>query len=213
MTRIANFIAVSSTVLLAITLAGLVKRGTWRQWYAFTANIAIIAAFSIGNRLWPRVFYVPEVWTIEQNVLNAVRFTMALELAVRTFQPFPGARATLRVVLLAVLVATFAMVAPAASGGGDYQRFLEEVQPRLLNGSVLVFTAIAALILWYRLPVAPLHKAILLGYVPYLLFQLVYLHAFVARSWESKIIGYVNQAAYLVLVAYWAWAAWRRPPS
>ena len=76
-----------------------------------------------------------------------------------------------------------------------------------------MFTAIAALILWYRLPVAPLHKSVLLGYVPYLLFQLVYLHLLVARSWENRAIGYLNQAAYLVLVSHWAWTAWRGPVS
>jgi hypothetical protein len=215
MTRTANLIAWTSVALLAITLAGLVVRGTWRTWYTFTAYVAIMAAFATGVRLWPHVYYVPEAWVVQQNVVNALRFAMALELALRTFSPFPGARSSLRLVLLAVLTATFAMVMLAAGGGGDYRRFLQELQPRLLNGSVLVFTAIAGLILWYRLPVAALHKSILLAYVPYLLFQLVYLHVLVALGWERKWLGYVYQVAYVVLVALWAWSAWRsgRPPD
>ena len=76
----------------------------------------------------------------------------------------------------------------------DYVTFLEEVQPRLLNGTVWIFTAIAGLILWYRLPVAPLHKSILLGYVPYLLYDAVFLKALLQASWQRDLIGYVNQS-------------------
>jgi len=72
-----------------------------------------------------------------------------------------------------------------------------------------VFTAIAALILWYRLPVAPLHKSILLGYVPYLLFDAIFLEAFVQKGWDHDVIAYVNQSIYLLLVSHWAWVAWR----
>ena len=35
---------------------------------------------------------------------------------------------------------------------------MADLQPRVLNGSIWLFTAIAALILWYRLPVDPFHK-------------------------------------------------------
>lgn len=209
MTPVATFLAGLGTTLLAVTLAGLLVRGGWRTWYAFTAYLAIVSTFTTGTLLWPEVFFVWDAWTLEQNLVNAVRFAVALELAARTFRAFPGARYTLRLALLTVLTVTMVMVGSAAGGAVDYESFLEELQPRLLNGSVLVFTAIAALILWYRLPVAPLHKAVVLGYVPYLLFQLVYLHVFVTRSWETKALGYVNQAAYLVLVSHWAWAAWR----
>ena len=211
MTPVAILLAAFGTALLAITLAGLLMRGGWRTWYAFTAYLAITSAFTTAVLLRPEVFYVPQAWTLEQNVVNAVRFAVALELAARTFYSFPGARSTLRLALLVVLTATLVMVGSAASGAGDYQSFLEELQPRLLNGTVLVFTSIAALILWYRLPVARLHKSIVLGYVPYLLFQLVYLHVFVTRSWETKALAYLNQAAYLLLVSYWARVAWRRP--
>jgi hypothetical protein len=208
MSLAASLIAVAGVALLLVTFAGLIVRGRWRQWYAFALYLPVMAGFSLVFVAWPDV-WTPSGWVVQANVLNAVRFAVALELAARTFRSFPGARSTLRPILLILLIFTFAAVTAFPSSALDYETFLNDLQPRLLNGTVWLFTAIAALILWYRLPVAPLHKSILLGYVPYLLFQLVYLRAFVTRSWQLPLLGYLNQAAYLLLVSHWAWVAWR----
>jgi hypothetical protein len=208
MSLIAKVIALVGVVLLLATLAGLVVRRRWSQWYAFVLYLPVVAAFSLAFVLLPGA-WTWQVWYVQTNVLNALRFAVALELAARTFRAFPGARSTLRPVMLVVLVATFIMIAVFPWSAIEYQSFLEELQPRLLNGTVWLFTAIAALILWYRLPVAPFHKSVLLAYVPYLLFELIFLRVFVARSWELPVLGYINQAAYLLLVAYWAYVAWR----
>jgi hypothetical protein len=208
MSLAAKVIGLAGVGLLLLTLAGLVVRRSWSQWYAFTLYLPVVCAFSLAFLVKPDL-WTWDVWFVQENVLNALRFAVALELAARTFRAFPGARSTLRPVMLLVLLVTFAMVAAFPWSAVDYESFLEELQPRLLNGTVWLFTAIAGLILWYRLPVAPLHKAILLGYVPYLLFQLVYLRVFVALSWKHRVLGYINQAAYLLLVSYWAHVAWR----
>jgi hypothetical protein len=71
---------------------------------------------------------------------------------------------------------------------------------------------VAAVILWYRLPVDPLHKAILIGFVPYLLVFTVAMNALSAYGWDLReYAGYAQTIAYVVLVAYWARAAWRQP--
>lgn len=208
MSLTAKAIGLAGVALLLLTLAGLVVRGRWRQWYAFALYLPVIAAFSAAFVFLPDL-WTPEVWYVQANVLNALRFAVALELAARTFRAFPGARSTLRPVMLLVLIVTFAMLVAFPWSAVEYQSFLEELQPRLLNGTVWLFTAIAALILWYRLPVAPLHKSVLLAYVPYLLFELLFLRVLVARSWQVPALGYLNQAAYLLLVAFWARVAWR----
>ena len=208
MSLTAKAIGLAGVALLLLTLAGLVVRGRWRQWYAFALYLPVIAAFSAAFVFLPEL-WTPEVWYVQANVLNALRFAVALELAARTFRAFPGARSTLRPVMLLVLILTFGMLVAFPWSAVEYQSFLEELQPRLLNGTVWLFTAIAALILWYRLPVAPLHKSVLLAYVPYLLFELLFLRVFVARSWQVPALGYLNQAAYLLLVAFWARVAWR----
>ena len=94
------------------------------------------------------------------------------------------------------------------------QSFLAELHPRVLNGSIWLFTAIAALILWYRLPVEPFHKAVLLSYVPYLLVFTVTMNVLGSLGWagweRGWAVRYFNQLAYLALMMHWARAAWRR---
>jgi hypothetical protein len=72
-----------------------------------------------------------------------------------------------------------------------------------------LFTGMAVLILWYRLPVDTFHKAILTGFVPYLLIFTIGLNALDSYGWNIRdLINYVHTTAYLLLLAYWAWAAW-----
>lgn len=211
MDAIGLVIGVAGTILLAVTLAGMIQRRRWASWYSFTLYVAVIAISTTAFLLEPSL-YNEDMWAAHLNVVNVIRFMVALELAARTFRAFPGARSTLRPVLLVVLVVTLILVAGTSRHDLDYRTFLQEQQPRLLNGNVWLYTAIAGLILWYRLPIARFQKSILLTYVPYLFFELVYLHVFVERGWESKPVGYVNQAAYLLMVGVWAWSAWRGDP-
>jgi hypothetical protein len=206
--RITLLIGLAGTALLVATLAGLIWRRRWASCYSFTLYISAMA-LATGTFLAVPSLYNEIMWTVHLNVVNMLRYAVAIELAMRTFRSFPGATSTLRLVLLFVLVVTLILVTRIPRADVDYRAFLQDQQPRLLNGVVWLYTSIAALILWYRLPIAPFHKSILLPYVPYLFFQLVYLHVFVERGWENPLLGYVNQMAYLVLVACWTRAAWR----
>ena len=147
---------------------------------------------------------------LNESIANLLRFVVALELAFRTFRGFPGAMARLRLVLLTVVGFTLVVVLAATPPRLDYVTFVGQVTPRVLNGSVWLFTAIAALILWYRLPVRPLYKKVLLSWVPYLLVFTVAMNALGAVGWERGLaLDYLRQVAYLALVAYWAHAAWQ----
>jgi hypothetical protein len=63
-------------------------------------------------------------------------------------------------------------------------------------------------ILWYRLPVRPFHKRVLLSYLPYLLIFTVAMNALRRPAGSEDGSSYFNQIAYLTLAA-WAWAAWQ----
>jgi hypothetical protein len=85
------------------------------------------------------------------------------------------------------------------------------VLPRILNGTVWVFVAVSALVLWYRLPVSRLDKALLVGFVPYLLVFTVSLTLFETLGWGSEVvrtIGHVQSVAYELLVLYWNRVVW-----
>jgi hypothetical protein len=208
-----TILAYVGTGLLAVALAGIIARRRYRVWFFLALFLTVTLASTVMMLAWPARFYNSAFWQAKETALNFVRFAMALELAYRTFRAFPGALATVRLTLLIVLVATLGAVL-AVSGPTDYESFLADLQPRVLNGSVWLFSAIAALILWYRLPVDAFHKAVLVGYVPYLLvFSLTInvLGALGRAGWERALgLLYVNQIAYLALLAHWARAAWRR---
>jgi len=209
MTPLAKVIGLASTLLLLTTLVGLVVRRHWRVWYSYALYIAILPVFTLlflaDQRLYSR-----EVWMVQESLLNAVRFGMALELAGRTFRAFPGARSTLNVVLMVVTAATLALALPSYDPDHDYVNFVVNLQPRLLSGSVWLFTAIASLILWYRLPVLPFRKAILLSYLPYLIFATAFLNLLNQYGWQER-LQYLNQVVYLALVSFWAYTAWKLP--
>jgi hypothetical protein len=55
------------------------------------------------------------------------------------------------------------------------------------------------------------HKAILTGFVPYLLVFTIGLNAIDSYGWSDsvrKTVNYVHTSAYILLLAYWARAAW-----
>jgi hypothetical protein len=63
--------------------------------------------------------------------------------------------------------------------------------------------------LWYRLPVDPFHKAILVGFVPYLLVFSVGMRAMLEMGQaQSYLFQRAHAVAYVVLLAYWNRAAW-----
>jgi hypothetical protein len=76
-------------------------------------------------------------------------------------------------------------------------------------------TALAGLVLWYRLPLAPLPRAILMGYAPYLLVYTVCMSLYFSPEAQPyrSLIGHVNAGSFMVLVAYWMRVAWRTAPE
>lgn len=203
MARAQVILGLAGILALVVTLLGLIVRRRWRRWYGFTVYVAAVAVFAVALI----ASYTKPLYVAQEVALSAIRLAMALELAARTFRAFPGARATLRVVLLLVLVVTLSLVL-AVPARHEYEGFIDHVSPRLLNGAAWVFTAIAALILWYRLPVASFHKALLLPYVPYLLWQAAYLNSGLWKI-DSAFVEVFNPLTYLALAMRWAWVAWR----
>jgi hypothetical protein len=206
-----------SVVVSFVALGGLVARRKVSVCRFFVPYLGTVALADLLQLLWPDTFLQQWFWFGSQHVINVLRFALALELTYRVFRAFPSARATARGVLLVVLLITLAVV---FAGTGDLQPtegapalgpLISRVQPRVLNGAIWLLTAIAGLILWYRLPVHPLHKAILIGYVPYLLIFTVSLNLIESQGWQVREqVNYLHMPAFLAVVTYWAVAAWRR---
>jgi cell division protein FtsW (lipid II flippase) len=112
--------------------------------------------------------------------------------------------------MVVVLAGLGVLVWLSLEHGTEYEAVVGRLHPNVNDGTVWLFIALGGICLWYHLPLDSLHKAVLIGLVPYLLVYSVVLRAVVALGWESGwVVNRTAPLAYLVLLAYWAYVAWR----
>jgi len=208
-----RLVAYAVDAAMPLLLAGILSRRLFRIAYFFTAYIAAIWAADMLILLWPGRFYRWGFWLAKETAFGLLSFGMALELVAYTFQAFPGARATARRTLLVglsfILIALLS--APLESVGG-LAGIAQELQPRLANGTALLFGGVWGLVLWYNLPIHPFHRALLRGLVPYLLVFTVVVRLLATMGWQVRQeAALADGLAWLVVVVYWTVEAWRRP--
>jgi hypothetical protein len=217
MSPIENAVALAGDLLILAAVVGILFRRRYQICQTFVLYLGAVLVSDLLLIFWPGRFYFKLFWLMKEVLINALRFGVALELSFRTFRAFPGARSTARGVVLLLLAVTCVTVVAvsgdnshgAASGPPTFELIAGRIQPRLLNGTIWLFAAIAATILWYRLPVDPFHKAILIGFVPYLLIFTTGLNILDSYGWDLRSsVNVVQVGAYIALMAYWAHAAW-----
>jgi hypothetical protein len=202
-------IAVMVLLTIPLVLAGLAARRRYGVAYTFTLYLTVVFVTELLIVGWPDVFYRKVFYLHKENAMNALRFGVALELMYRTFRAFPSAHRAARTLFLALLAMTLVMVLAVTGDQPDANTLVNKVQPRVISATVWLLTALAGLILWYRLPVETFHKAILIGWVPYLLIfsaALNYVGDYGPRFLIAS--NYVHTLAFLGLLMFWARAAW-----
>lgn len=215
-------ILIASNVFLLAALVGLLVRGRLRLVYSFPFYLLAVVVLSSLSGLWPERFHTWSFYWFKQSVYGVLEVAIALELTTRVFQTFPAARRTARIVFLVVLVVTFiaAWTAPVntpagARTQGEWAQLVVLLHPRIANGTAWLFGALFALILYYRLPLHHLHKAVAFGFMANLLFLTFGLDQLRRSQFTNvRLMSYMGSLAYTAVTAYWAWAAWRRddPP-
>jgi hypothetical protein len=207
--RIAGSIGV---VLMIVLLLAVLRKGHWRTLPFFTALIVCVIATQAPIAIDPVRFYRWDFWLFHDTATAALRFGVALELANRVFRGFPGAAASALNAVLAVVAITGVALVGMYSPTASYERIVTELVPGIAQGTAWIFTVIAALALWYRIPLAPLPKAILLSYTPYLLILTFGRQLIAETGWVSRAqIGWCIVFAYAVVKVYWTSVAWWHP--
>lgn len=193
--------------LLAL-LAGMVLRG--RLGLCWTFGLYVVAIL-VGNTLVtlaPQRFFNYSFWMLKQGVYDVLKMAIAIELAWRAFAAFPGAWRTARVVLLLIVASSslsLAWLTPRS-----YET-LWEWQPSLVTAAVWLLTATALLVVFYQVPIGDWQRAIMLGLAPYLLVFVTWLSLLRRHGWAVRDeVSLVDALAYLGVVLFWTWAAWRK---
>jgi hypothetical protein len=204
----------AGVILIGAILAGLFVRRRAASCWSFVAYLAAVALSDLLIVLWPERFFRQGFWILKESVHNLLKLAVGLELMVRIFRPFPSAYAAARRGVIAVLAGLAALVGISLSGGTDYVAVVGRLHPHVYDGTVWLLVALGAYCLWYHLPLDSLHKAILIGLVPYLLVYSVMQRALVALGWErGRVFNRTAPLAYFALLVYWAYVAWRSGPG
>jgi hypothetical protein len=207
--------AVAVKVGLAVVLVGVLRRGLHRRCWSFlvyllavltydSAAFAGMTFYNVPGLEWPRWFWSWEFWNFEQTALEVVKLALAVELGFRVVAAFPGTWGLARVLLGAALLTTTA----AVTLGGAPQH------PLLATGTIWLFAAVSLVVIVFNLPLDAWYRALLVGFVTYLFVFSTLQSILARRGYElATTLGRIDQVAYLALVGWWVYAAWRAEES
>ena len=198
----------ATKAVAVLTLVGILCRRRAHLCWTFVAYLITVLVCNSLVSFWPDFFFKRWFWILQQGILDAMRMGIAVELSLRTFQAFPAASATARRMLFVLLLATSAALVGMPLRSIDNVVLLEW-HPRVLTGTIWLMNGLALWITWYRVPVHTYHKAILMGFVPYLLIFTTAVSLFKQHGWLGTVHEWAEPAAYALLMGFWAWAAWR----
>ncbi len=201
---------VGGLVLMTALLIGLLARGGARVCPSFAVYAAAVLLTNLPLIVKPQL-YGWEFYLAGEVAHALLKLVLAGELGWRMFAHLPGARASLAAGLLLVVTLTLAAVLLAPLGAQPHV-VAQTALARLLHGTAWIFGALLAAKLYYRIPVHPLHQAILRGFVPFLLTFTVALGLFETFGWDVRLpASYAYTTTYMAMLVYWNLVAWRRP--
>jgi hypothetical protein len=201
---VANLVA----LLLGATLIGLLVTG--RFWLCRSFGLYLGVTLTT-NRLivwWPEQFRNGQFWALKEVLQAALVMAVAVELADVALMTFPRARSIVRRGVGAVALLTLLGVSTAIGGG--YYVWVGTLAARASLGAAWAMLVVVLVTAWYRLPLGPWHRTMVLGFV---LNQGVYalLLSTLAGTgwWAYRYIDGLSPSAYAATVGLWAFGAWR----
>ena len=214
-----RLVAYLTLALMAALIGGLIARRYYRLCYSIGPYVGATLLADLLILAWPATFFTWTFWTAKTTLIALLRLAIALELGTLIFQAFPGARATARFTLglglLALIAGLYLPIdppPPSSSTEHAVSVVAGSLHPRLSNGAAVLFAMLWVLVLYYRVPLHPWHLSILAGIVPYLMVFTLAVKAMDTLGWGTALSGMWESAAYLLLMAFWNWAVWRKEP-
>jgi hypothetical protein len=192
-----------------LTLVGILTRGRLNYCRSFAFYLAAVFTGDLLMDAWPSVFYTKTFWITCQLFYTVLKVWVAAELAATVFAAFPGAKVRARRALFIILIVTASMMVGMPKTVDPVILF-KEWMPRLLAGTIWLMTGIALLVVYYRIPLDPFHRAILTGFVVYNLLTVSLFDLLHRFGWQyAAEVDRLQAPTYLLLLVYWAKASWR----
>lgn len=176
-------------------------------------------AVFVGDRLivtWPGRFDTAPFWLFKEALYWVLKLAIATEIGLLTFARLPRARHALSLLVAGLAtVALLVQLLPASAKPGDEIAWVSVASPRG-QASLLVLLLAVVLITaqYYRAPIHPFHRSLLVGFALYLVAYTVALT--ILREMGAPGYRYfqaLDATAYNATVGVWVWAAWRRAPE
>lgn len=198
----------SGPVLEVGILAGLVTRGRVHRLRSLPVLLVGLLGSGAAVALWPSL----RTWTFwtAKEALHALLFlAVGLETSARIFGHLPGAALVARAWLVVVTVVTMAVIALPPYGHPALTLI-----PKLLGGTAWLYLGLLATRLFFRMPLDPLHRAVLLSVGPYMMLY-AYTWGRVDSGFGVAQTGLLNALAFVAVLVVLLVASWRdeRPPT
>lgn len=196
-------------LLLAVLVTILFRRAKARQCILFSIYVVAAALFTCLILFFPQ-HYSPQAYMVKQGIYDSLLFGMSLELAMRTFAAFTGIARFARLALGAAVALSTMAILLATPESADYTSFVR-FQPGITAAGIWCLAFVGLLIVWYQIPVPTFTRAIILGYVPYLMVFTVYVDLITRLGWGAiQNLNILNAVAYDAVAGYWVYSAWRK---
>jgi hypothetical protein len=204
-------------VLLALTMAlvGILVRRRQSECRTLPVYLAAVLVGDCATALFPETFFHWKIFVTKQWVYNLLTLAVALELARRAFQAFPGAAATARLICLSILVVTALSIfaatpaGPAQGGSFSIDAVLTQ-QPRLINATIWLFVATSRLVMFFNIPVSDWHRSVSLGFSIYLVIAVTLMNLLRTFGFDIRsVVSFFDGSAYLAFCSFLALRAWQ----
>lgn len=190
-------------------LIGLIRSGRWRLSYGFVLYVCVILVLS-PLQTWLPGWNTWGYWQTKQIVYDAVKLVLAMELAWRVSEGFPGARRTTQRWVLAVLIVTAGGMILRPWNADWLLDMTGELHARAVIGTLWVFAATVIGIRHFRVVTRPFYWGLICGFAAYLAVWGFVLRLMQAFGWAAYDFGNaLNPPAYALFSAWLAWVAWR----
>jgi hypothetical protein len=202
--------ALSSTtsLLAALALAGLARRGRLRSSVSFVAYLASAVAGHLLLAADPGRFWTWEFLTATDLIQAVLLCAIVCEIAHKTFRSLPAGYCRVRRALAAAglgVLASVAWTTPLVTDAAELSYLVE----RLSYGLGFLFLGFMVLVRWYGVPVDPLYRNIATGFA--FVTMLVGCVSALASVDPMPSLGpyFIVKTAYPCVLAWWALSAWR----